>query len=137
MESQVRTFFLLFFFVTSESDFTFPLPLAIRHGFNFFSSLGGIEAIQSYTFELIKYLLNKMKQLVHYPFVRSSFKASFPLCVIYSYSDLDKISSNIQGPTITFNLQDPNGEPIGFNEVNRLASQHNIQIRTGKAFLAH
>ena len=32
---------------------------------------------------------------------------------------------------ITFNLQYADGEPIGFNEVNRLASENQIQIRTG------
>ncbi len=117
--------------LSHKTEFCSPhLTSALRHGFHYLEKLGGMKTIQSYCFDLMRYLLEQMRSLVHHP-------TNKPLCIIYSYNNLAKITTDVQGPTITFNLQYADGEPIGFNEVGHLCTEENIQIRTGQSHPQH
>jgi hypothetical protein len=77
-----------------------------------------MKEIQEFTFQLMNYLFQDMKNLFHDPINRSS--KPVPLCVIYSPSD-DKITSSRQGKIIPL--------PISFS-----LSKLILVIRSGDHF---
>ncbi|KAL0363026.1 UNVERIFIED_CONTAM: Molybdenum cofactor sulfurase [Sesamum calycinum] len=52
------------------------------------------------------------------------------VCTLYGVNDLELLC-NEMGPTVSFNLQRPDGSWFGYREVEKLASLSNIQLRTG------
>lgn len=83
-------------------------------------------SIQQHTFRLCQYLFDEMSKLKH-------TDTSHNLCTIYGNHSLR--DSSLQGSIISFNLMWSNGSWIGFNEVERLAIENNIQLRTGRPFM--
>ena len=51
------------------------------------------------------------------------------VCQIYCQTGFENLS--VQGPIINFNLIRPDGQVIGYSVVERLATVHNIHLRTG------
>lgn len=79
-------------------------------------------AIQQHTFLLCQSLYNQMSILSH-------CSSALKLCTIYGNHQLQ--DTNWQGSILTFNLKWADGSWIGFNEVERLSIENNIQLRTG------
>ena len=85
--------------------------------------------IQQHTFNLCQYLYQQLHNLTHTsldPFSQETIK----FCQIYGnhcHND-----PTLQGSIFTFNLRWRDGSWIGFNEVGRLATENNIQLRTGR-----
>jgi len=96
------------------------------------ASLGGISVVEDYTFQLTRYLVQRMVCLVHCcPDDRSADGSMMSLCTIYGRHLEAAVSSRTQGPVVAFSLQWADGSPIGFAEVGRLASERFIYLRTG------
>ena len=51
------------------------------------------------------------------------------VCRLYCETGFENLS--VQGPIINFNLVKPDGQVIGYSVVDRLATIHNIHLRTG------
>lgn len=51
------------------------------------------------------------------------------VCLLYCETGFENPS--VQGPIINFNLVKPDGQVIGYSVVDRLATVHNIHLRTG------
>ncbi|EFA79465.1 molybdenum cofactor sulfurase [Heterostelium album PN500] len=103
-------------------DGTLPYQsiVSLKYGLDILDGLG-MENIKKHTFSLIQYLRDKMVELKH--------SNGSPLLVIYA--DNHYIDSNRQGAIINFNVLKTNGQPVGFNEVEKLASLCNIHLRIG------
>uniref|UniRef100_A0A5F8GKW1 Molybdenum cofactor sulfurase n=2 Tax=Monodelphis domestica TaxID=13616 RepID=A0A5F8GKW1_MONDO len=96
--------------------------IALKHGFDILERLtGGMENIKQHTFALAHYTYTVLVAL-RYP-------NGAP--VIQVYSDTEFNSPEIQGPIINFNVLDDNGDIIGYSQVEKMASLHNIHVRTG------
>ncbi|XP_068527272.1 molybdenum cofactor sulfurase isoform X4 [Anas acuta] len=96
--------------------------IALKHGFDVLEKLtGGMEKIKQHTFALAHYTYN----------VLSTLKYANGAPVVRIYSDTDFSNPDVQGPIINFNVLDENGEVIGFSQVEKMASLHNIHVRTG------
>jgi len=103
---------------------------ALSVGFEYLqTSLGGISAVEEYTFQLTCHLVRCMVSLVHCCLDGQSVGVS--LCTIYGRHLEAMVSSKMQGPVIAFSLRWADGSPIGFAEVGRLASERSIYLRTG------
>ena len=50
-------------------------------------------------------------------------------CVIYSHTQFN--DSCTQGPVVNFNLLAPDGQIIGYSEVEKMASVFDVHLRTG------
>jgi molybdenum cofactor sulfurtransferase len=79
-------------------------------------------SIQQHTFQLCQSLYQQMSALSHH-------STALKLCTIYGNHHLQ--DPNWQGSILTFNLKWADGSWVGFNEVERLAIESNIQLRTG------
>ncbi|NWQ65761.1 MOCOS sulfurase, partial [Neopipo cinnamomea] len=96
--------------------------IALKHGFDVLEKLtGGMEKIKQHTFALAHYTYT----------VLSNLKYANGAPVVRIYSDTDFSSPDVQGPIINFNVLDENGEVLGFSQVDKMASLHNIHVRTG------
>ncbi|KAM9198824.1 molybdenum cofactor sulfurase [Mergus octosetaceus] len=96
--------------------------IALKHGFDVLEKLtGGMEKIKQHTFALAHYTYN----------VLSTLKYANGAPVVRIYSETDFSNPDVQGPIINFNVLDENGEVIGFSQVEKMASLHNIHVRTG------
>ncbi|XP_027724699.1 molybdenum cofactor sulfurase isoform X2 [Vombatus ursinus] len=96
--------------------------IALKHGFDVLERLtGGMENIKQHTFALAHYTYTVLVAL-QYP-------NGAP--VIQIYSDTEFNSPEIQGPIINFNVLDDNGVIIGYSQIEKMASLHNIHVRTG------
>ncbi|XP_074060712.1 molybdenum cofactor sulfurase isoform X2 [Macrotis lagotis] len=96
--------------------------IALKHGFDVLERLtGGMENIKQHTFALAHYTYTVLVAL-QYP-------NGAP--VIQIYSDTEFNSSETQGPIINFNVLDDNGCIIGYSQIEKMASLHNIHVRTG------
>nr|XP_030732430.1 molybdenum cofactor sulfurase isoform X13 [Globicephala melas] len=82
---------------------------------------GGMENIRQHTFTLARYTYAALSAL-RYP-------NGAPVVQIYSDSEFS--SPEVQGPVISFNMLDDNGNIIGYSQVDKMASLHNIHVRTG------
>ncbi|KAI8866654.1 PLP-dependent transferase, partial [Ramicandelaber brevisporus] len=80
---------------------------------------GGILHIASHVKAVRKYAINQL----------SSIKHPNGLNAVVFHCETD--SSADSGPIINFSLQREDGSPIGYAEVERLASLHNIHLRAG------
>eukprot|EP01112_Ceratiomyxa_fruticulosa_P015667 TRINITY_DN4638_c0_g2_i3.p1 TRINITY_DN4638_c0_g2~~TRINITY_DN4638_c0_g2_i3.p1 ORF type:complete len:372 (-),score=45.69 TRINITY_DN4638_c0_g2_i3:326-1441(-) len=82
--------------------------------------------IQSHISSLRHHLIKNMTTL--------SYSNGKPLCIIYSpHQNIDsQKSSHVKyGGTVAFNLLYEDGQPIGYNHVEKLASLSKIHLRTG------
>lgn len=116
--------------------------LALSVGFEYLqTALGGISAVEDYTFQLTRYLVHRMVSLVHHccsPDGESVDDGGVSsLCTIYGRHLEAMVSSRMQGPVVAFSLQWADGSPIGFAEVGRLASERSIYLRTGRGVVVH
>ena len=96
--------------------------IALRHGFAALRRLGGMEAISSRVQELYRYLRKEMGSLRH--------GNGVPLVLFYG-SPEDGTDLKPHGPTIAFNIMDPEGGAVGYNRVNQAAMQRGIILRVG------
>lgn len=96
--------------------------IALKHGFDALERLtGGMENVRQHTFTLTQYTYTALSAL-HY---------ANGAPVVQIYSDSEFSSPEVQGPIINFNVLDDNGNVIGYSQVDKMASLHNIQVRTG------
>ncbi|XP_009073551.1 PREDICTED: molybdenum cofactor sulfurase, partial [Acanthisitta chloris] len=96
--------------------------IALKHGFDVLEKLtGGMEKIKQHTFALAYYTYSVLSEL----------KYANGAPVVRIYSDTDFSNPDVQGPIINFNVLDENGEVVGFSQVDKMASLHNIHVRTG------
>lgn len=93
---------------------------SLKYGLDIIKDLN-IENITSHTHSLIQHLYTEMKGLFH--------ENGKPVCVVYGDHHLN--DSAKQGPILAFNLLRPNGQWVGYNEVEQLATLSNIHLRTG------
>ncbi|KAF7913774.1 uncharacterized protein EAF01_000180 [Botrytis porri] len=87
------------------------------------SLYGSMERIANHTTFLARKLYEGLKSLRH--------ANSEPACIIYSPGFSSETSSNVQGPTIAFNVKNSFGAWVTNVEFERLASIRNYHIRTG------
>ncbi|TEY50429.1 hypothetical protein BOTCAL_0276g00100 [Botryotinia calthae] len=87
------------------------------------SLFGSTERIANHTTFLARKLYEGLKSLRH--------ANSEPACIIYSPGFSSEASSNVQGPTIAFNVKNSFGAWVTNVEFERLASIRNYHIRTG------
>jgi len=106
-------------------DGTLPFHsiLALGEAINVHRNLyGSMDNISRHTTRLSEQLYVKMKSLRHYN--------EQPLCCIYS--DGDGFGDPLrQGATIAFNLVGPGGQFIPYSDVEMLANERGIYIRSG------
>ncbi|KAK4398729.1 Molybdenum cofactor sulfurase [Sesamum angolense] len=94
---------------------------SLRHGFKILNALT-ISTISRHTMSLALYVRKALLNLRHVNGSR--------VCTLYGVNDLELLC-NEMGPTVSFNLQRPDGSWFGYREVEKLASLSNIQLRTG------
>ncbi|ESZ92172.1 hypothetical protein SBOR_7429 [Sclerotinia borealis F-4128] len=87
------------------------------------SLYGSMERIANHTTFLARKLYEGLKSLRH--------ANSEPVCTIYSCGFSNETSSEVQGPTIAFNVKTSFGAWVTNVEFERLASIRNYHIRTG------
>nr|XP_030732417.1 molybdenum cofactor sulfurase isoform X4 [Globicephala melas] len=105
-----------------DGTISFLDVIALKHGFDVLERLtGGMENIRQHTFTLARYTYAALSAL-RYP-------NGAPVVQIYSDSEFS--SPEVQGPVISFNMLDDNGNIIGYSQVDKMASLHNIHVRTG------
>eukprot|EP00611_Tribonema_gayanum_P027162 TRINITY_DN662_c0_g2_i3.p1 TRINITY_DN662_c0_g2~~TRINITY_DN662_c0_g2_i3.p1 ORF type:complete len:544 (-),score=159.55 TRINITY_DN662_c0_g2_i3:2440-4071(-) len=114
--------------------------LALSAGFAQLRRVGGVRAVSAHCAYLARHLHDGMAALRHYN--------GAPVCEIYgnwgSYNikqrsasdpNRDPVTSlrslSNQGPVIAFSVKRPNGEYVGYAEVEKMASLHRIQLRAG------
>jgi molybdenum cofactor sulfurtransferase len=107
-------------------DGTLPFHsiFALDHALDVHKNLfGSMKQISSHTARLTKVLYDSMMNLQHYNGQR----------VVRVYNDRSAIYGDpaTQGATIAFNLIRPDGVPIGYQDVEKLANQSNIYLRSG------
>jgi molybdenum cofactor sulfurtransferase len=90
---------------------------AVKIGLDFIDETG-MERIQARVSELIISLANRLRQLKH--------DNGMPLVKIFGPEDFSR-----RGGNIILNFFDPDGEKHGFEEVENLANQEKISIRSG------
>ncbi|XP_008576895.1 PREDICTED: molybdenum cofactor sulfurase [Galeopterus variegatus] len=105
-----------------DGTISFLDVIALKHGFDTLERLtGGMENIKQHTFTLAQYTYTALSSLC-YP-------NGAPVVRIYSDSEFS--SPEVQGPVINFNVLDDSGNIIGYSQVDKMASLHNIHLRTG------
>ncbi|XP_070536354.1 molybdenum cofactor sulfurase-like [Ptychodera flava] len=96
--------------------------IALRHGFDVLDSIpGGMEGISKHTFSITSYVFRKMASYRH--------GNGTPVATLYQDTNFADVS--IQGPIVNFNILKPDGTYVGYAEVDKLASLHDIHLRTG------
>jgi len=96
--------------------------IALSHAFSTFMALfTSFNQVTMHTSSLISYLYTQMSSLRHYN--------GLPVCKIFSTRDFKNPVE--QGPVLNFNFKKADGSWVGFSEVARLASIHNIHLRVG------
>ncbi|KAI9596114.1 pyridoxal phosphate-dependent transferase [Syncephalis fuscata] len=81
-----------------------------------------MQAVSEHTHALFVWLYKQMQQLVH--------ANGQPVCQLYVEPD-NACNPKQQGPVLTFNLIRSDGSPVGYAEVERIASVSRIHLRTG------
>ncbi|XP_051019097.1 molybdenum cofactor sulfurase [Acomys russatus] len=105
-----------------DGTISFLDVIALKHGFDALERLtGGMESIQQHTFALAQYTYSALSSLC-YP-------NGAPVVRIYTDSGFS--GPDVQGPIINFNVLDDGGNIIGYSQVDKMASLHNIHLRTG------
>ncbi|XP_069075620.1 molybdenum cofactor sulfurase-like [Pleurodeles waltl] len=96
--------------------------IALGHGFDVLKRLtGGMRKIQEHTFSLGCYAYKVLSAL--------QYANGTPVLRIYGSQQFKSV--DVQGPVINFNLQDENGDIIGYTQFDKLASLNRIHVRTG------
>ncbi|XP_024894465.1 molybdenum cofactor sulfurase isoform X2 [Pteropus alecto] len=105
-----------------DGTISFLDVIALKHGFDALERLtGGMENIKQHTFTLARYTYTALSSLRYPNGAR----------VVRIYSDSEFSSPEVQGPIINFNVLDESGNVIGYSQVDKMASLHNIHVRTG------
>ena len=66
---------------------------------------------------------------VYESLLKMRYSSGSKVCQLYCETGFENLS--VQGPIINFNLVKPDGQVIGYSVVDRLATVHNIHLRTG------
>ena len=141
-------------------------PTALQFGFKALRRAGGMAAIQTRTFCLTQYLFRRMSALRHEGASQTDSDGTslcvfygrhaeatpalqgkratrdvvglvgFIVSVVVNIKYVLYWHWHASGPVITFNVRWADGEMVGFAEVERLAVEHRIQLRTGTARMA-
>lgn len=91
---------------------------------------GSMDNISRHTTRLSKQLYDRMRHLRH-PNGR-------PLCHIYEDDNGQGFGNpQNQGATIAFNLQDADGAYIPYSDVERIANENGVYVRSGGQYLSH
>lgn len=109
-------------------DGTLPFHsiFALDHGMNVHERLYGpnpMEFISMHTSQLGKRLYEGLSKMMH--------SNGTPVVRIYNEAVTTYGDSSVQGATIAFNVQCPNGHLIGFEEVEEAANERQIYVRSG------
>ncbi|KAF2494726.1 PLP-dependent transferase [Lophium mytilinum] len=84
---------------------------------------GSMSQISAHTAFLAKRLHGGMSNLTHVNGV--------PVCRIYKDPEAIYGDAKTQGATVAFNVQDSSGMPIAYSDVEKLADEHNLYLRSG------
>jgi molybdenum cofactor sulfurtransferase len=96
--------------------------IALDHAFDAFERIyGNIKNVSNHVTSLNTYLSRNMRSLRHWN----------GQSVITINSDRDFSDSKKQGGIISFNVKRSDGSPLGYLELEKLASTHGIHIRSG------
>lgn len=93
---------------------------ALRHGYQALEQVGGMACIAGHITTLARFFQDQLQSLRH--------ADGSPVCEIYSHFPPPPLAPP---SIITFNLKRPGGEYVGYAELEKLASLHGIQLRTG------
>ncbi|KAK9238574.1 pyridoxal phosphate-dependent transferase [Lipomyces kononenkoae] len=107
-----------------DGTLAFHSIIALGHAFNLHEELyGSMDNISRYTCALALDLYNRLVSLRHWN--------GQAVCEIYKNPDSQYGNSKTQGPTIAFNIRNPQGGWVGKSEVESLAVVRNIHLRAG------
>lgn len=84
---------------------------------------GTMSDVSKHTAYLTKRLFNKLSSLQHWN--------ATPLCRIYNDASATYGDSKTQGATVAFNIQRADRSLVPYTEVERLADEHSIYVRSG------
>jgi molybdenum cofactor sulfurtransferase len=84
---------------------------------------GSMQQISAHTAFLTKRLFEGLNALKHYN--------DTPVCRIYNEASAVYGDSKTQGATVALNIFHADGEPAGYADVEKLANEHNIHVRSG------
>ncbi|XP_015212667.2 molybdenum cofactor sulfurase isoform X1 [Lepisosteus oculatus] len=105
-----------------DGTISFLDVIALNHGFEVLETLtGGMSFIKLHTFGLARYTYMILSSLQH--------ANGSPVAQIYCETEYD--DPDTQGAIINFNVLNDKGDIIGYSQVDKLASLHSIQVRTG------
>ena len=88
-----------------------------------------VECIQLHVHSLTRYLALRLGALRHGRIQADVGRRGCPVCEIYGNHSVGDVE--VQGPVVAFNLLRADGSYVGYSEVERLATVHAIQLRTG------
>ncbi|GAB7338001.1 hypothetical protein MBLNU457_4373t1 [Dothideomycetes sp. NU457] len=100
--------------------------IALGHAIDVHERLYGPEPmkfISRHSGKLARDLYNSLSSLRH--------ANGLPVAIIYKDSTAVYGNSDLQGATIAFNLRRADGAIVGYEEVEKLADEHNIYVRSG------
>ncbi|XP_061413417.1 molybdenum cofactor sulfurase isoform X1 [Lethenteron reissneri] len=96
--------------------------VALRHGFDTLEGLtGGMERVMRHAFSLARHSHHALASLHH--------GNGRPAVRLYGATDYEDPST--QGAIISFNVLGPDGDIVGYSQVDQLANLHGICLRTG------
>ena len=98
--------------------------IALRHGFDMFSRLGGITAIAAHVDSLTPYLYQQLSGLKH--------SNGRPMLEIFGKHGRED-SSRVQGGILNFELLKPNGGVFSYKTFEVEAAEAGFHVRTGAA----
>ncbi|PRP81901.1 hypothetical protein PROFUN_10609 [Planoprotostelium fungivorum] len=107
-----------------DGSISFLSIISLRYGFDFISlNFGSITQIERHTLALVNHMYRRLSDLQH--------DNGTPVVRFYGDLRIEGGKLSQQGPVLAFNLQRANGEVVGFNEVNQMATLEDIHLRTG------
>ena len=74
-------------------------------------------------------ILLLMPRLVYKDMSELTHRNGLKACVLYAETDYSDVTK--QGPIVNFNLLKPDGEVLGYSQVEKLATVFDIHLRTG------
>ena len=98
--------------------------IALKHGFQMFERLGGIEAIQSHVGSLTQYLYKELSALKH--------SNGRPMLEIFGKHGRQD-SGRVQGGIVNFELLKPSGGVLSYKTFELEAAKAGFHVRTGAA----
>jgi len=96
--------------------------IALKHGFDMYKRLGGVQKVQDHVSCLVEYAYDQLSALQH-----SNGRPVLKIYGKHTHPDRHKV----QGGVINFSVLKPDGEPIGYVRVQHESAAAGFHIRTG------